>query len=81
MDQRRVDAFVELFGRVRDGQALPGVAVRRERELGLVLHADTFFGHGPPRPIRDRSAGWAGWWCWTRSPPANTPTRSPEPAP
>jgi hypothetical protein len=23
------------------------VAVRRERELGLVLHADTFFGHGP----------------------------------
>jgi hypothetical protein len=47
MDQRRVDAFFELFRRVRDGHDLPGVSVRRERELGLVLHADTFFGAGP----------------------------------
>ncbi len=47
MDQRRVDAFVELFRRVRDGDPLPGVSVRRVRELGLVLHADTFFGTGP----------------------------------
>jgi hypothetical protein len=47
MDARRVDSFVELFRRVRDGEALPGVAVRRERELGLVCHADTFFGAGP----------------------------------
>jgi len=47
MDQRRVDAFFDVFRRVRDGHDLPGVAVRRERELGLVLHADTFFGHGP----------------------------------
>ena len=47
MDQRRVDAFVDLFARVRDGSDLPGVSVRRVRELGLVLHADTFFGDGP----------------------------------
>ena len=47
MDQRRVDAFVDLFARVRDGKDLPGVSVRRVRELGLVLHADTFFGDGP----------------------------------
>lgn len=47
MDQRRVDAFVDLFARVRDGKDLPDVSVRRVRELGLVLHADTFFGHGP----------------------------------
>ena len=47
MDQRRVDAFVDLFARVRDGSDLPSVSVRRVRELGLVLHADTFFGDGP----------------------------------
>jgi hypothetical protein len=47
MDQRRVDAFVDLFQRVRDGRDLPEVHVRRERELGLVMHADTFFGDGP----------------------------------
>ena len=47
IDQRRADAFVEVFTRIRDGQPLPGVPVRRERELGLVVHADTFFGDGP----------------------------------
>ena len=47
MDQRRVDAFVDLFAGVRDGSDLPSVSVRRVRELGLVLHADTFFGDGP----------------------------------
>jgi Domain of unknown function (DUF222) len=47
IDQRRVDAFVEVFQRLRDGEPLPGVPVRRERELGLVVHADTFFGDGP----------------------------------
>jgi Domain of unknown function (DUF222) len=47
MDARRVDSLMDVFRRVRDGQALPGVPVRRERELGLVLHADTFFGDGP----------------------------------
>lgn len=47
MDARRVDSFMDVFRRIRDGQALPGVPVRRERELGLVLHADTFFGDGP----------------------------------
>jgi hypothetical protein len=46
MDQRRVDAFVDLFARVRDGSDLPWVSARRVRELGLVLHADTFFGNG-----------------------------------
>ncbi len=47
MDQRRVDAFVEVFRRIRDGRPPPGVPVRRERELGLVAHLDTFFGTGP----------------------------------
>jgi hypothetical protein len=47
MDQRRVDAFVEVFRTIRDGRDLPGVPVRRERELGLVAHLDTFFGTGP----------------------------------
>ena len=47
MDQRRVDAFVDVFTRIRDGHPLPGVPVRRERELALVVHADTFFGDGP----------------------------------
>jgi hypothetical protein len=47
MDQRRADAFVDLCARIRDGKDLPGMAVRRARELGLVLHADTFFGDGP----------------------------------
>jgi hypothetical protein len=47
MDQRRVDAFIDLFRRVRDGDGLPTVPVRREREIGLVLHVDTFFGDGP----------------------------------
>ncbi len=47
MDQRRVDAFVEVFTRIRDGRDPPGVPVRRERELGLVANLDTFFGTGP----------------------------------
>lgn len=47
MDQRRVDSFTEVFRRARDGRDLPEVPVRRERELGLVLPADTFFGDGP----------------------------------
>jgi len=47
VDQRRVDAFVDVFRRVRDGRDLPGLPVRRERELGLVMHSDAFFGDGP----------------------------------
>lgn len=47
VDERRVDAFVDVFRRVRDGRDLPGLPVRRERELGLVMHSDTFFGDGP----------------------------------
>jgi hypothetical protein len=61
MDQRRVDAFFDVFRRVGDGQVLPGVSVRREREIGLVLHADTFFGDGPAAadPGEVRGAGGA----------------------
>ena len=65
MDQRRVDAFVDIFTRIRDGRPAPGVPVRRERELGLVAHLDTFFGTGPaaqrprggPWPARARLPG------------------------
>ncbi len=47
MDQRSVDAFVDVFRRIADSEDLPWVRVRREREIGLVLHADAFFGDGP----------------------------------
>jgi hypothetical protein len=47
MDQRRVDAFFDVFRRIRDGEGLPTAPVRRQRELGLVLNADTFFEDGP----------------------------------
>ena len=47
MDQRRVDAFMDVFRRIADGDDLPWVRIRREREIALVLHADTFFGDGP----------------------------------
>jgi hypothetical protein len=49
MDQRRVDAFMDLMRRVADGDDPPWVRIRREREIGLVLHADTFFGDGPAK--------------------------------
>ncbi len=39
MDQRRVDAFVEVFRASGTGDP-PGVPVRRERELGLVAHLE-----------------------------------------
>lgn len=59
MDQRRVDAFFDVFRRIRDGEDLPKVPVRRQRELGLVLHADTYFGDGPAAadPGEVRGAG------------------------
>jgi hypothetical protein len=47
MDQRRVDAFMDVFRRIADGDDLPWVRIRREREIALVMHADTFFGDGP----------------------------------
>ena len=47
MDQRRVDALIDLFRRVAAGDALPTVPVRRDREVGIVLHADTLFADGP----------------------------------
>lgn len=43
MDQRRVDALMEVFRRIRDGRDLPALPVRRQREIGLVLHVDTLF--------------------------------------
>jgi hypothetical protein len=46
IEQLRADALFDLLRRVRDGQPLPGLPVRREREIGLVLHADTFFADG-----------------------------------
>lgn len=63
MDQRRVDALLDLLRRVRDGDPLPGVAVRRERELGLVVHADTVLGDGPAAdaPGERRGTGSHGW--------------------
>jgi hypothetical protein len=47
MDQRRVDGFMDLLRRVNDGNELPWMKARREREVGLVLNADTLFGDGP----------------------------------
>jgi hypothetical protein len=48
MDQRRADAVLDLFRRVADGNELPWMQPsRRDREIGIVLHADTFFGDGP----------------------------------
>ncbi|MEP6760251.1 MAG: DUF222 domain-containing protein [Sporichthyaceae bacterium] len=47
MDQRRFDALMDLFRRVAEGADLPWVRVRRDREIGLVMHADAFFGDGP----------------------------------
>ena len=46
MDQRRADAVMDLFRRVADGNDLPWMSAHREREVGIVLHADTFFGDG-----------------------------------
>ena len=69
LDQRRTDAFVDLFRRVESGDELPRVRSCGVREVGLVLHADTFFGDGPakdapgemrglgaPSPVDPRSA-------------------------
>ena len=73
MDQRRADAVLDLFRRVADGNELPWMSPRREREVGIVLHADTLFGDGPgkdapgelrglgaPAPIDPHSAAVAG---------------------
>ncbi|MGH8938315.1 MAG: DUF222 domain-containing protein, partial [Actinomycetes bacterium] len=54
MDQRRVDSLMDVFRRIRDGRELPTLPVRREREIGLVLHADTLFGD--PRTQSARSS-------------------------
>ncbi len=49
MDQRRADAVMDLFRRVADGNELPWMSPRRDREVGIVLHADTLFGDGPAK--------------------------------
>lgn len=46
MDQRRVDALMDVFRRIRQGAALPHVGVHRERDVGVVVHGDTLFGRG-----------------------------------
>ena len=94
MDQRRADAVMDLFRRVADGNDLPWMRARREREVGIVLHADTFFGDGPgkdapgelrglgaPAPIDPHSAAAAG--PRPRSTPAPPPAScsSTRPAP
>ncbi|WP_460460948.1 DUF222 domain-containing protein [Angustibacter peucedani] len=57
LDQRRADAVIALFRRIRDQQALPVVPVRRSAELGLVVHADTLFGDGPRRGALGQQRG------------------------
>lgn len=47
LEQRRVDALMDVFRRIQDGDAMPALPTRRGREIGLVLHADTFFSDGP----------------------------------
>ena len=49
MDQRRVDAFMDLMRRVAFGDDLPQGRSSREREVGIVLHADTLVGDGPAK--------------------------------
>lgn len=50
MDQRRCDAVLDVFRRIRDGAGLPaGSAAAREPDVALVLHADTLFADGPAR--------------------------------
>ena len=49
MDQRRVDGFMDLLHRVAAGNELPWMRARREREVGLVLNADTLFDDGPAK--------------------------------
>lgn len=48
LDQRRADAVVALFRRVRNGAGVPVVG-GRQPALGVVLHADTLFGSGTRR--------------------------------
>src|SRR5687768_4976022 len=49
MDQRRVDGFIDLMRRIAFGDHLPKVQAPREREVGIVVHADTLFRDGPAK--------------------------------
>ncbi len=73
MDQRRVDGFMDLMRRVAFGDQLPQARTGGQREVGIVVHADTLFGDGPakndpgelrglgaPAPIDPTSAAGAG---------------------
>ena len=40
---------MDVFRRVADGNELPWMQPRREREVGIVLHADTLFSDGPAK--------------------------------
>ena len=59
MDQRRWHATVEVFRTIATGRPLPAVAMRRDREIGLVLSADTLFDDGPAKdePAQLRGLG------------------------
>ena len=70
MDQRRADAVMDLFRRVADGNELPWMGPRRDREVGIVVHADTLFGDGPPTTPPVSCAVWA-------PPPPSTPSQQP----
>ena len=73
MDQRRADAVWTCSAGSPTATSCPGCSPRREREVGIVLHADTLFGDGPgknatgelrglgaPAPIDPHSAAGAG---------------------
>lgn len=49
IDQRRADAVVALFRRVRNGAGSPAVVAAGQPALGVVLHADALFDAGPRR--------------------------------
>jgi hypothetical protein len=60
LDQRRADAVINLFRRIREHGAdadLPKVPVRRVTDLGVVLHVDTLFGDGPRRDATGEQRG------------------------
>jgi hypothetical protein len=47
MDQRRVDALMQLLRGAATAQPSPGPTPARSREVAVVLHVDTLFGDGP----------------------------------
>ena len=75
MDQRRVDGFMDLMRRVAFGDQLPQARAGRDREVGIVVHADTLFCDGPAKND-------PGECVVSALPPPSTPTPPPNwPAP